>query len=221
MKSWFKENGWLYLLSAVLFATVSPLITDTGADNDPVAFVRAFFTGAAHWSYFPVLPWFAYVLIGMSFRVFMKNNQFSDFLSKEHIWIFVMPLVIILLFTFNWGSEITHTLEGKGGYYHHGFLFFVWVTAFIAVYSILIHLMDIKMAGNSGSRFLQWLGRHVTLVYIVQWIIIGNLATDFYRSQGLFSSLTWFVAIFLMTILISWLILKFSHLIRPFSLQPL
>ncbi|MEI6436207.1 MAG: hypothetical protein WCP32_15330, partial [Bacteroidota bacterium] len=61
-------------------------------------------------------------------------------------------------------------------------------------------------------RLLKWSGRHVTLVYVIQWIIIGNLATNLYHTQGLFGYLAWFTGIIAASLLISQGIIMVSSL---------
>ena len=39
--------------------------------------------------------------------------------------------------------------------------------------------------------YLKWLGRHVTLVYVLQWLIIGNVGTAIYKTQSLSELMVW------------------------------
>ena len=38
------------------------------------------------------------------------------------------------------------------------------------------------MSGQVMIRYLKWLGKNVTLLYVMQWILIGNMATNIYKT---------------------------------------
>jgi hypothetical protein len=56
-----------------------------------------------------------------------------------------------------------------------------------------------------------WLGKNITLFYIIQWLIIGNIATAIYQTQTLKSYPFWFAGIFSMTVLITWLVKRLEQ----------
>ncbi len=226
----FKTNGLLYLASAVIIATVSPLVADPASSIQYPAssilhpastitalnYLRAFFTGTANWSYFPVFPWISYILTGISFRHLLQNPRVAGILKADHLLVYSAPAWVILMLTIQWASGITHTLEGPDGYYHHGFLFFAWVSLFMAAYVVLVQILELNRGELPFLRLVKWTGRHVTLVYVIQWLIIGNLATNFYKSQGLFGYFGWFLGISAVSLILSWLILKiWSDYIKP------
>ena len=68
----------------------------------------------------------------------------------------------------------------------------------------LIHEFPSTYAGT----FLKWLGKNITLFYIIQWLIIGNIATAIYQTQTIETSFFWFTGIFLTTTVLTWLIEK-------------
>lgn len=35
---------------------------------------------------------------------------------------------------------------------------------------------------NIILKSVKWLGKNVTLIYVIQWIIIGNIATEIYKT---------------------------------------
>jgi hypothetical protein len=53
-----------------------------------------------------------------------------------------------------------------------------------------------------------WLGKNITLFYIIQWLIIGNISTAIYQTQTIDSYVFWFGGIFSVTVLLTWLIEK-------------
>ena len=61
---------------------------------------------------------------------------------------------------------------------------------------------------QSFFRIVRWFGQHVNLVYVIQWLIIGNLAPVFYQSQNVFQMVLWFGSITTVTALLSLACLK-------------
>jgi uncharacterized membrane protein len=115
-----KQNALAYLLMAVVAATISPLIADpvssiqhpASSIRHPASaitalnYLRAFFTGTALWSYFPVFPWISYILSGMSFKLFLQSPRVAGILKPDQILIFSAPVLIILMLTIGWASGI-------------------------------------------------------------------------------------------------------------------
>ena len=59
------------------------------------------------------------------------------------------------------------------------------------------------LSEQSFLRIVRWFGQHVTLVYVIQWLIIGNLAPLLYQSQNVFRVILWFGGITTLTVLLS------------------
>jgi ABC-type iron transport system FetAB permease component len=55
--------------------------------------------------------------------------------------------------------------------------------------------MEAATGKSLVMRYIKWLGKNVTAVYVVQWLIIGNIATAIYRTQYPFSLILWFLVI--------------------------
>jgi len=211
LRKLFGNYAWLYLAAAIILAAISPMISDIGNEKSVGNYLRAFITGNRDWSYFPVFPWISYILTGFSFRLFLSNPLIAEKADQTKLQFFSIPVWIVLIITIPWASAITYTLNGETGYYHHGLLFFCWVILFMAAYLILVQFVEKNYGDLLFFRLMKWSGRHVTLVYVVQWIIIGNLAANLYHTQGLFGYLTWFTGILAVSLLISWAIIRISH----------
>ncbi|MEI6433757.1 MAG: heparan-alpha-glucosaminide N-acetyltransferase domain-containing protein, partial [Bacteroidota bacterium] len=156
LRKLFGTNAWLYLLAALLIAAISPLMTDTGSENSPGAYLFAFIAGTREWSYFPLFPWISYILTGFSFRLFLRNPVLADKVDPMQLQFYTIPIWIGLIVTFSWASAITHTLKGANGYYHHGFLFYGWVILFMAAYLILIRNIEKNYGDRLFFRLLKW-----------------------------------------------------------------
>jgi hypothetical protein len=196
-----KEKYWLYFIFAVIIVTITPVLNSTGTGQKPVSHFMAFLWGTNEWSYFPLFPWYSYVLTGYAFRLFLKQYPYISKLRIEQHYIYFIPLWIFLIFTITYSVGIAHNLSGPGGYYHHGILYFGWVILFMTSYLVVMKLVDLNYGNVPFIRGVRWIGKEVTLLYVIQWLIIGNIATIFFRTQNIFQITVWFAGVTLTTIL--------------------
>jgi hypothetical protein len=69
-------------------------------------------------------------------------------------------------------------------------------------------LVEIKYGETSIMKVVKWIGKEVTVLYVIQWLIIGNIATIVYRSQDILQITGWFLAITPATILLGFLFVR-------------
>lgn len=206
----YRFHGSILLVLAILVAWATPLLWPLKPGNYMFQLVFAFLAGPSPWSFFPLFPWFAYVLAGMWLRSLLTQKPvLSTLVSDSRSLLLIVPAMAVLTVTLPWASGITRNLEGINSYYHHGLPFFEWVMTFILVYGFLIRQLAYSYGERKLVRWIRWVGENVTLVYVVQWAIIGNLATILFRSVEIFAYLIWLIAILAMTILISAAFLRF------------
>ena len=173
-------------------------------------YILPFIGGGYSWSYFPLFPWLTYPLVGFLFQ--KKESQVREFIQKQKIVsIAVLTSVLILVVIFSrFGIETTINLSE---YYHHTFLFFMWTLGVDVLWVVLLWFVVQKFSKIPVIVFLRWLGKNITVFYIIQWLIIGNIATAIYQTQELSNYAYWFVPIFLVTIGVTWLYerIKFQY----------
>lgn len=150
-------------------------------ENNSLKYVTAFFYGSAQWSYFPLFPWLAYPLTGMALYQLQQRYQVDISVTTKTNKALALGALLFVILTIGYAISIASDLPS---YYHHGILFFLWVIVFLSVYSVCVHAITEHIGTTITMlfRYLTWLGKHVTLIYIIQWIIIGNMATDIYKS---------------------------------------
>jgi len=200
LRVFFRKKWWLYALIAVFVASISPTLNLFESQNREAGYAIGFLFGIAQWSYFPLFPWFSYVLAGYSFCLLVQRFPTLKAIDLRNHFIYFIPLWIGIIITIPYASGITHKLNGAGGYYHHGILFFGWVILFSLSYLALMKLVDIYYGNNRFTMMVKWIGQKVTTLYVIQWMIIGNIASLLYRSQNLFQFAAWFVIVTLLTI---------------------
>ncbi|MBI5217773.1 MAG: DUF1624 domain-containing protein [Bacteroidia bacterium] len=180
-----------YILLSVLAILLTPYFNQYLTANNPLKFITAFFGGGYRWSYFPVFPWIAYPLLGAGFRIF-SNNYKVEQLSEIFRLIITIATGIFILITIKYASEITHNLKH---YYHHGLKYYFWTLLFLVFWVSLFSFVRDRKEKNPVLNFLKWVGKNVTVFYIIQWILIGNIATSIYKTQSLAKLPLWFIFI--------------------------
>ncbi len=180
---------WLLL---ALFAAAARLFLPVYDGNQPWAlYLQAFFTGNATWAYFPVFPWAAYPVLGFIFHVLAEKYSLSAFSNKGLLyiagWLFIGVGV-----SFSYGFDIASDLSA---YYHHDIRYLLWVTGFLGLWVMMIKLLSNHRETNMLFRYLRWAGKNVTSFYVIQWLLVGNLATYIYKTQHALALTFWFVTI--------------------------
>jgi hypothetical protein len=118
--------------------------------------------------------------------------------KQKTVSIALLAFVFILVALFSrFGIETTINLSG---YYHHTFPFFLWTLGVDVLWILLLWFVVQKFNELPAIVFLRWLGKNITVFYIIQWLIIGNIATAIYQTQELSKYAYWFVPIFLVTV---------------------
>jgi hypothetical protein len=126
-------------------------------------------------------------------------------------------LFLFLTLTIQYAIIISSDLPA---YYHHGIIFFLWVISFLFFYTFFINQIDKILGGTILFVYLKWLGKNITIVYIIQWIIIGNIATEIYKTvSNPFYLLLWFASVLLISsgICYSWIKIKEMLIKQGFS----
>jgi hypothetical protein len=114
--------------------------------------------------------------------------------------------MIILFFVFiaasiRYGIMIASDLKV---YYHHDILFAGWAFCFLILWSGTAWMIAKRFSSSPMVRFLVWIGKNVTAFYVIQWIIIGNIATAIYKTQEWPCLILWFAGITGMTVFLVW-----------------
>ena len=207
----FKRNYIFYFILAIIIAEISRYLPVFGSGINFKSFVNAFLWGSFDWSYFPLFPWFAYVLLGFSLKLFNEKYTLCSKFTSGHCLVFSIPLLIFSAFTIKYAFAISHYLHGENGYYHHDILFFVWMIIFISAYVMLAFVIEDNVGKQPTVKFLKWTGKNVTTIYIIQWLIIGNIAAEIFQTQSLFQIFMWFIGITIISSLLTFSFIKIKN----------
>ncbi len=189
-----------------IVAILGQLLLDFIPENIVLKFISALFYGSTPWSYFPVFPWLSYPFAGIAFYSIQKRYDLSVLSKPKFILLITLLFLGFMALTINYAISISSNLPL---YYHHSLIFMFWVILFLALYSLLINEVN-KLIGDSFLfKYLKWLGENVTLIYVIQWIIIGNLATNIYKTiSNPLTLLYYFMGILIFSSGVGYFILK-------------
>jgi len=207
----------LLILFIVISACLGTFLLNYPTEQPHLKYVSSLFYGTSWWSYFPLFPWLSYSLAGIAFY---KLQHLLDLtvLNKPIIKIMLGILFLLfLIFTIQYSIAVSSDLPA---YYHHGLIFFLWVISFLSLYSFFINEIE-KMLGTSiVFRYIKWLGKNITVIYVIQWIIIGNITTEIYKTVAykpylLFS----FIAIVFVSSSICYFWIKIKRIIKSSTIK--
>lgn len=164
-----------------------------------------FIAGTYSWSYFPIFPWLAYPVAGFAFY-FLEAPVIAGIKKYKTITGFLMVAIaaLVLFFGKTGFSKTIYLPE----YYHHTFLYSMWAMGVIAMWVMLLWLTYPFIVKYTPGKFMMWLGKNITLFYVIQWLIIGNIATAIYQTQSIDKYAFWFTGIFSATVILTWFIGK-------------
>ncbi|MHC1776261.1 MAG: heparan-alpha-glucosaminide N-acetyltransferase domain-containing protein [Lentimicrobium sp.] len=196
-----RNKVFLWSIAALLVASFTTFLPAGDIHNSWSDYLLACFYKATWWSYFPLFPWLAYPLAGYSFNLIITGfGQTNIPLTKFTLAALAMLIPLAVFFPF--GFKVTTDLQA---YYHHSVSYFIWALLFLGVWATLFFLFIKYLPGNPLMKYLKWTGRNVTAFYVFQWLIIGNLATTFYKSVSAVQLIPWFAGILFITSLLVWI----------------
>jgi len=208
-----KLRWFAWFILALMPPIVSELNLFSIADISDTLQVRwtdylvAVFTGPAAWSYFPVIPWISYVFAGIG--LYRLSRVWPDVFEKKRYQFYAaLPAFLIFVAGTVPAWKICRNLEL---YYHHGFYFFLWAVSLIFLLALLVQANRQALGGLVG-KWIRFIGVRVTSVYVIQWLIIGNLGSWFYQSFTLPVTVLLFFAILLITTFVSFMYFKIRQL---------
>ncbi len=195
----------LFLLSvALLIVGLTPLINNVVDSFNTGNYISAFFGGYAEWSYFPIFPWLAYPLTGLAIHAF--GLQRWKLIPRWGKGLILGVSVLGFIFGFRMGFDVSTVLPE---YYHHNIVFFLWALSFIVIMVYVLSLMNIEDKPLRVA-FLSFMGKEVTLIYVIQWILIGNIAAWLGKETLFIGFLAWTLSFILGSALLAYIYRKIT-----------
>jgi len=174
------KNPWIFLAFTFIIPLVAEFVPFTYGGEGVLKFVTAYLISHVGWSYFPFFPWAGWVLAGYSFALLEQKFSQQALFRKYSTYLVFLSGVPVIAFL-PWAIQISANLHL---YYSHGILFFTWGLFFCLLWILTFRFILENTSGSRVLAYFGWLGRNVTLAYVIQWLIIGNIATSIYKTQA-------------------------------------
>ncbi len=207
-----KGQEWV---TAILLLSVAGL---TGFMNENLMtanhlYILPFIAGEYTWSYFPLFPWLAYPLAG--FIIAQHQQRINLFITQQKsISVALVSVIAALVLLFSRQGIIT-TINLQA-YYHHTFGYVLWALGLSILWMIFIQYLLKLFPGTRAGNFFCRVGKNVTLIYVIQWLIIGNIATAIYQTQTAGNFVYWFTGIFTASVVLAFSIENIKLRIQRF-----
>jgi hypothetical protein len=194
------------LLMALLVVGLTPWVTSALTTKSPTHWAMAYVGGNYWWSYFPWFPWLAYPLLGVAYYQaesrMRDNSSASGRMRRWRLPVGALVVACAVATSATWHYAVASCSE-LPRYYHHDPAFFTWTCAFLTVWFWLHRWCEQWWGKTPSLLWLKGLGRNVTLCYVLQWLLIGNIATALYKSESLLHWSLWVVVMLTATSLLS------------------
>lgn len=143
------------------------------------------FVGKSPLIFFPVFPWLAYPVAGLCTAYIVKNTQ--------HPFIFLRNIGIVLCVA----ACITAKCTGDAlmaNFYRSAPPSTLFHISVVLVWLYLIHILYGQPFFTRTCSFFGWLSKHITSIYILQWIIVfWCLPAAGYAHNGIWQTITWMI----------------------------
>ena len=205
----YRQNGYgkIALWTSIAICFISPLFYDATSNNGFVNWMIQLFCDQPPITFFPVLPWIIYPLLGLWIGSELKKEKpafgFDSFWLPGVLLIIVVGLIKYFLHDHVISSFYrTMPLDTM---LHVGAVFI-----FLSVW----HWISCNVKSNVFFKLFTYCSRHITGIYILQWILIFWALPVFgFRDLGFLESLT-------AMLIMSMLTLTFSLLISLIRAKP-
>jgi len=187
----------LVLALAIAVAIISPLLWGVGGGHvllDPL-------WGAGDWVSFPLFPWLAYPLLGLSLAGFTARATSATRLMR--VWALAGAVAVLAGAALVVLAPAGAGILAFGDYYRSGLPVQLLLAGFVLLWLPLLWWLDRRLAWRAVPRYLTSLSRNITAVYLIQWALIGWLAIGL----GVFDQPSWVAALLGVPILVA------SHLL--------
>ncbi len=161
------KNKYIIFLIALLIAAVSREVSGLRLGIEGLDYLLDLLWGSQYNVYFPVFPWLSFILMGMFFgKIYLENNQDQNALFKS---MFLWGVLLIAA-----GAPLVYTNEAYhfNDFFHMGPGGVIYFAGWNFTVISFFHVLVTKLPYNPIFRFYNYCSKHVTSIYIIQWVLI-------------------------------------------------
>jgi surface polysaccharide O-acyltransferase-like enzyme len=177
----FRSYACIAVTLAITITWMAPLVWDAHSRSPLLNYFLQLTTCQPPRTFFPVFPWLAYPLLGLAIGHVLKRDGPSCFGYVGRWGIALIIIGGIFHFVYPNIPETTfYRTYPTDTAYHIGIVF-------IALY--LWDLLYRYVKPNPFFRVLTYSSKHITLIYVIQWVLISLLLPLFgYQTLSLFTT---------------------------------
>jgi len=196
-----KGHVLAYLALIILFLLLQYIVPPV-EKTFPTSHLAPFIYGKYPNALFPFIPWFAYVLAGYAFYLF-KQFFVADAFKHSHTVKAVLLVLsgVLLLITLHFGFSVS---VKPIFFFHHGILFFLFCVNFVFWWLLLARAI-VNHIKNPVTDYLEYLGKNVTVFYVMFMVLAGNLLHSMQKSMDYPELILWFPGLMFLSSLLVWL----------------
>lgn len=163
----FVKNKFGYLVVAAFIALISQEVRGARLGVDNIDYFLDVLWGEHYNIYFPLFPWLAPILVGMYLsKVYLEANSDNQIFITHSVKLGGILVAIGGLLM--WHDFDYHFAD----FFHTGLGGIAYLTGLNLLALALISTLVSKFPMPKLSRGLAYLSRHVTSLYVIQWVLI-------------------------------------------------
>ncbi len=163
----FIHSRYTLLAIALLIAAVSRELSGLRVDIPGLYYLSELLFGGNYHVYFPVFPWMSFIFIGLFIGMSFKQT------SRTPQEVFAGALAIgVTALLIGGGLCLLYPEYHFGNFFHLGPGGVLYLAGINLVLLWLINRLVKDQTDNAITRFLEYLSRRVTMLYVIQWTLI-------------------------------------------------
>jgi uncharacterized membrane protein len=197
------RNVELYITAGICL--LSPLFWDTSSNNLIINYCLHLFAGQPPSVFFPILPWLIYPLLGFYIgRQFQRSESqnIKTWIGFDSFWIVGLGLMIL-------ASIIKYFMHDSSysSFYRTSPLDTLLHVGFVLIALSGWRWISSHVNPNSLFKLFNYCSKHITQIYIIQWIFICWLIPVFgYQQAGFVGTIIYILLTTVLTLFVSILI---------------
>lgn len=200
-----KHCAIIAIILAVAIIFTSPTLWDLQTGISAIDYLLNMFGGHPPQVFFPVFPWIVYPLLGIAIGQFITKDNVGSILKR-------LALVGAVLIIISLGLPSTTPNTVYLDFYRTRPTDTIFHIGIVLLWLQLFHGLSGKIMSNPIFILLTFCSKHITVIYILQWILIcWCMAFTGYMELSFFPTALWMIGITGATLLFTYIYHKYAH----------
>jgi uncharacterized membrane protein len=202
-------NHWAaWLLVGCGILALCPVVFGHKTGSPVLDYFINFLWRTEEYGHFPIFPWLAFPLFGMAFGQLLKNAKNADLFFAKNCFIGILICICGAYLTYSFSDfSMGSWMSGE---YNEGAnhpCIVMSETGFLLAALSVYHFLAAKIPWNRAFEWLSFWSKEVTLMYCLQWIVIGWIVVFIPSYAGFAGTIGYMLLVFAATHLsgIAWI----------------